>query len=172
MAICAASKPRAAAISPFQILLPTSAATKLARKGNRGPVRANTPLASPVKALMISSFRPPPKSTAPALAVTVVIQIVETHATPDLYTWKVAGDTDWVKPFDGSGDAGFMRLHRHMLSDYAAAATAAGLRIRSLQELPLTPESAITVASERLPEANQAAWVGLPGVVVWEFEKP
>ncbi|WP_417673909.1 class I SAM-dependent methyltransferase [Roseibium sp.] len=79
----------------------------------------------------------------------------------------------WQAQFrTGSGDAGFMRLHRHMLSDYAAAATAAGLRIRSLRELPLTPESAITVATERLPEANQAAWVGLPGVVVWEFEKP
>ena len=79
----------------------------------------------------------------------------------------------WQAQFrTGSGGAGFMRLHRHLLSDYVAAAAAAGLRVRSLQELPLTPESAITAASERLPEANHAAWVGLPGVVVWEFEKP
>lgn len=70
------------------------------------------------------------------------------------------------------GGAGFMRLHGHLLSDYASAAAAAGLRIRSLQELRLTPDSAITVATERLPEANRAAWVGIPGVVVWELEKP
>ncbi|MBD1546238.1 class I SAM-dependent methyltransferase [Labrenzia aggregata] len=79
----------------------------------------------------------------------------------------------WQAQFrTGSGDAGFMRLHRHMLSDYTKAAAAAGLWVRSLQELPLTKESAVTVASERLPEANRAAWVGLPGVVVWEFGKP
>ncbi len=65
-----------------------------------------------------------------------------------------------------------MRLHCHQLSDYAAAAGAAGLRVRSFRELPLTPDSAITVATERLPEANHVAWVGLPGVVVWDFEKP
>jgi hypothetical protein len=27
------------------------------------------------------------------------------------------------------------------------------------------------VATERLPEANHAAWVGLPGVVIWDLEK-
>lgn len=70
------------------------------------------------------------------------------------------------------GGAGFVRLHEHLLSDYGAAAAAAGLRIRSLEELRLTPESAITVVTERLPEANHAAWVGLPGVVVWDLEKP
>lgn len=69
------------------------------------------------------------------------------------------------------GDAGFMRLNGHLLSDYGQAARAAGLCIRSFQELRLTPESAITVATERLPEANHAAWVGLPGVVIWDLEK-
>ena len=69
------------------------------------------------------------------------------------------------------GDAGFMRLHQRLLSDYGAAAADAGLHIRSFQELRLTPASAITVATERLPEANHAAWVGLPGVVVWDLEK-
>jgi ubiquinone/menaquinone biosynthesis C-methylase UbiE len=69
------------------------------------------------------------------------------------------------------GGAGYMRLHGHLLSDYAAAAAAVGLHIRSLQELRLTPDSAITVATERLPEANHAAWVGLPGVVIWDLEK-
>ena len=69
------------------------------------------------------------------------------------------------------GDAGFMRLNDHLLSDYGQAARAAGLCIRSFQELRLTPESTITVATERLPEANHAAWVGLPGVVIWDLEK-
>jgi SAM-dependent methyltransferase len=70
------------------------------------------------------------------------------------------------------GGAGFMRLNGHLLSDYGRAVNDAGLRIRSFQEIRLTPESAITVATERLPEANHAAWVGLPGVVIWELEKP
>jgi ubiquinone/menaquinone biosynthesis C-methylase UbiE len=69
------------------------------------------------------------------------------------------------------GGSGFMRLNGHLLSDYARAASAAGLRVRSFQEPRLTPESAITVAAERLPEANHAAWVGLPGVVIWDLEK-
>jgi hypothetical protein len=29
----------------------------------------------------------------------------------------------------------------------------------------------VTAAAERLPEANRAAWVGLPGVVIWDLEK-
>ena len=70
-----------------------------------------------------------------------------------------------------SGGTGFMRLHGHLLSDYGRAAKAAGLRVRSFEELRLTPESAITVAAERLPDANRAAWVGLPGVVIWDLEK-
>ena len=70
------------------------------------------------------------------------------------------------------GGSGFMRLNGHLLSDYGQATAAAGFRIRSFQELPLTPDSAITVATDRLPEANRAAWVGLPGVVIWDLEKP
>jgi hypothetical protein len=27
-------------------------------------------------------------------------------------------------------------------------------------------------AAERLPEANRAAWVGLPGVLIWDLERP
>jgi hypothetical protein len=30
----------------------------------------------------------------------------------------------------------------------------------------------VTAAAERLPEANRAAWVGLPGVVIWDLERP
>jgi ubiquinone/menaquinone biosynthesis C-methylase UbiE len=79
----------------------------------------------------------------------------------------------WQAQFrTADGGTGFMRLHPHPLSAYSRAFAAAGLRIRSLDEPALTPQSAITVAAERLPDANQAAWVGLPGVVVWDLEKP
>jgi ubiquinone/menaquinone biosynthesis C-methylase UbiE len=77
----------------------------------------------------------------------------------------------WQAQFRTEEGAGFMRLNGHLLSDYSRAAEAAGLRVCGLQELRLTPESAITVATERLPEANHAAWVGLPGVVIWDLEK-
>jgi hypothetical protein len=65
-----------------------------------------------------------------------------------------------------------MRLHPHLPSAYCQACAAAGLRVRTCHEPLLTPESAVTAAAERLPEANRAAWVGLPGVVIWDLEKP
>ena len=70
------------------------------------------------------------------------------------------------------GGTGFMRLHPHLPSAYCEAFAAAGLRVRTCHEPRLTPESAVTVAAERLPEANRAAWVGLLGVVIWDLEKP
>ncbi len=69
------------------------------------------------------------------------------------------------------GGTGFMRLHPHMASDYCQASAAAGLRVRSCHEPQLTAEAAVTVAAERLPEANRAAWVGLPAVLIWDLEK-
>jgi SAM-dependent methyltransferase len=79
----------------------------------------------------------------------------------------------WQAQFrTADGSAGFMRLNAHLPSDYAAAAIAAGLRVEALHEPLLTPESAVTVAREALPDANAAAWVGLPGVIVWHLTKP
>jgi SAM-dependent methyltransferase len=78
----------------------------------------------------------------------------------------------WQAQFrTADGGAGFMRLHPHLPSEYCQAAAAAGLRVRGCHEPRLTPEAAATAAAERLPEANHAAWVGLPGGVVWELEK-
>jgi SAM-dependent methyltransferase len=78
----------------------------------------------------------------------------------------------WQAQFrTADGGAGFMRLHPHLLSEYCQAVAAAGLRVRTCHEPRLTPEAAITAAAERLPEANRAAWVGLPGVVIWDLEK-
>jgi SAM-dependent methyltransferase len=79
----------------------------------------------------------------------------------------------WQAQFRAAGGGtGFMRLHPHLPSAYCQACAAAGLRVRTCHEPLLTPESAVTAAAERLPEANRAAWVGLPGVVIWDLEKP
>ena len=78
----------------------------------------------------------------------------------------------WQAQFrTASGGAGFIRIHAHLPSDYCQAYATAGLRVRSCYEPLLTPEAAVTVAAERLPEANRAAFVGLPGVIVWDLEK-
>lgn len=91
--------------------------------------------------------------------------ISDVHPFPILVGWHAQFHTT-------SGDAGFMRIHPHLLSAYCQAAAAAGLRLRSLHEPLLTLESALTVAAKPLPEANRAAFVGLPGVTVWDLEKP
>ncbi len=78
----------------------------------------------------------------------------------------------WQAQFrTASGGAGFMRLHPHLPSAYCQAFAEAGLRVRTCHEPLLTPDAALTAAAERLPDANRAAWVGLPGVVIWDLEK-
>jgi SAM-dependent methyltransferase len=66
--------------------------------------------------------------------------------------------------------AGFMRLHGHLPSQYISAANAAGMRLRSFQEPPLTEAAVITPAADIAPVANRAAFVGLPAVSIWDFE--
>ena len=77
---------------------------------------------------------------------------------------------------DGGGghdpERGFMRLHCHLASAYTNAADAAGLRLRSLAEPPLTGAAAVTPAADVVPGANRAAFTGLPAVSVWDFELP
>jgi ubiquinone/menaquinone biosynthesis C-methylase UbiE len=78
----------------------------------------------------------------------------------------------WQAQFrTADGGAGFMRLHPNLISDYCQAFAATGLRVRTCHEPRLTPEAAVTAAAERLPDANRAAWVGLPGVVIWDLER-
>ncbi|MFO0996253.1 MAG: methyltransferase domain-containing protein [Alphaproteobacteria bacterium] len=78
----------------------------------------------------------------------------------------------WQAQFrDKDGRAAFMRIHAHLPSDYTKAFEAAGLRIRGCFEPRLTDDSAQTVAKDRLPEANHRAYVGLPGVIVWDLKK-
>jgi SAM-dependent methyltransferase len=78
-------------------------------------------------------------------------------------------------PVQDGGDGenprrGFMRLHCHLASEYTGTATAAGLRLRSLAEPPLTESTVVTPAADIVPDANRAAFVGLPAVSVWDFE--
>jgi SAM-dependent methyltransferase len=77
----------------------------------------------------------------------------------------------WQAQFPAGGARkGFMRLHRHLPSDYTSAAHAAGLRLRSLAEPPMTGTAVITPAADIIPEANRAAFARLPAVSVWDFE--
>lgn len=77
----------------------------------------------------------------------------------------------WQAQFPAAGtQKGFMRLHRHLPSEYITAANAAGMELRSLQEPPLTEAAAVTPAGDILPEANRAAFVGLPAVSIWDFQ--
>jgi SAM-dependent methyltransferase len=77
----------------------------------------------------------------------------------------------WQAQFPaGDTGAGFMRLHCHLPSQYITAAKAAGMRLRSFEEPPLTEAAVITPAADIAPAANRAAFVGLPAVSIWDFE--
>jgi ubiquinone/menaquinone biosynthesis C-methylase UbiE len=66
----------------------------------------------------------------------------------------------------------FVRNLHHGLSDYVAAATAAGFAVRDMREPPL-PEAAIVgnPAYPVVPDAVRGAFEGLPALVVWTFER-
>jgi SAM-dependent methyltransferase len=81
----------------------------------------------------------------------------------------------WHAPFtDADGGRRFVREHPHTHGDYIRSARAAGLSVQACVEPVLDEES---VAAKRrlmrhIPGATQAAYLGLPGVVVWHFVKP
>jgi len=77
----------------------------------------------------------------------------------------------WQAQFPAPGGRGFMRLHAHMPSAYVEAATGHGFTVLSCEEPLLTDEAAATPTAELIPDANRAAYVGLSGVIVWEFER-
>ena len=58
----------------------------------------------------------------------------------------------------------------HLASEYASAASAAGLRLRGLAEPLLTESAVVTPAADIIPDANRVAFAGLPAVSVWDFE--
>ena len=81
----------------------------------------------------------------------------------------------WHAPFTGAdGRRGFVREHPHTHADHLAAFRATGLELRDCAEplLTLDEERTKRRANEHVPEATAAAYVGLPGVLVWAAEKP
>jgi SAM-dependent methyltransferase len=78
----------------------------------------------------------------------------------------------WQAQFPTDAGRAFMRLHRHRVTDYARAALSAGLVVRGAEEPELTPEAALTPTAGLVPEATRTAYVGLPGIVIWEFARP
>jgi SAM-dependent methyltransferase len=70
-----------------------------------------------------------------------------------------------------SGEAAYITLHAHLLSDSLRAFAAAGFRVRGCYEPRLTPEAAGTVVGAHVPEAQHAAFSGLPGLVIWDLER-
>lgn len=93
------------------------------------------------------------------------VMVSDVHPFVILLGWQAQFRT-------ASGQAGFIRIHPHLPSEYWQAFAAAGLRVRACYEPRLTVEAVVTVAAERLPDATRAAFVGLPGVIVWDLEKP
>jgi SAM-dependent methyltransferase len=81
----------------------------------------------------------------------------------------------WHAPFTGAdGRRGFVREHPHTHAGYLAAFRASGLELRDCAEPLLTADEVRTKrrAYEHVPEATVAAYLGLPGVLVWAAEKP
>jgi SAM-dependent methyltransferase len=74
---------------------------------------------------------------------------------------------------DASGNAGVVRGHAHLHGDYLAAFRSTGLTIRACLEPRFSPEEAAMQgpASTFIPEAAQAAYVGVPGALVWDLER-
>ena len=70
-----------------------------------------------------------------------------------------------------SGEAAYITLQAHLLSDSLQAFAAAGFRVRGCYEPRLTPEAAGTVVGAHVPEAQRAAFGGLPGLVIWDLER-
>jgi SAM-dependent methyltransferase len=77
----------------------------------------------------------------------------------------------WQAQFPTDHGRAYMRLHAHLPSDYVTAALGAGLAVRSSAEPRLTVDAVATPTADLIPDANRAAYVGLPGVLVWEFER-
>ena len=78
-------------------------------------------------------------------------------------------------PFaDATGRRGFVREHVHTHAEYFAVLAAAGVTVRTISEprLGLIRSGPSAGTYEHAPEAALAAYRGLPGVLIWEAEKP
>jgi SAM-dependent methyltransferase len=80
----------------------------------------------------------------------------------------------WHAPFlDEGGQRRFVREHDHNHADYLSAFRSAGWRVLDCIEPELTAAEvrAKRRAYQSIPEATAAAYLGLPGVLVWDAEK-
>jgi len=80
----------------------------------------------------------------------------------------------WHAPFeDVNSGRGFVREHPHTHADYFSAFAGAGLRVRGCLEPTLGPDQvrAKRRAFRHIPDATVAAYLGLPGVLIWDLEK-
>jgi SAM-dependent methyltransferase len=80
----------------------------------------------------------------------------------------------WQAPFqDADGQRGFVREYEHGHADYVTAFRAAGLTVHGCAEPALGPEHirAKRRAFRHIPDAATAAYLGLPGVLVWDVRK-
>ena len=80
----------------------------------------------------------------------------------------------WHAPFaDADGGRGFVREHAHTHADYLTAFRAAGFELRACFEPELGAEQVEMKrrAFRHIPDASLQAYVGLPGVLVWDVEK-
>ncbi|RJQ75894.1 class I SAM-dependent methyltransferase [Amycolatopsis panacis] len=68
------------------------------------------------------------------------------------------------------GELAFIRYHAHLASEYLAAFAEHGFAVRSCHEPLFTGPLAPGGYEELIPEAANAAWAGLPVVIVWEAE--
>jgi SAM-dependent methyltransferase len=74
---------------------------------------------------------------------------------------------------DTHGHRAFIREHAHTHADYMSAFGSAGMRVRACLEPELAAEHVRGKrrAVRHIPDATMAAYVGLPGVLVWDLER-
>ena len=74
---------------------------------------------------------------------------------------------------DAGGRAGVVRGHGHLHGEYLRAFETVGLRVRQCLEPRLGPAEAAMQgpASSFIPEAAEAAYVGVPGALIWELDR-
>jgi SAM-dependent methyltransferase len=74
---------------------------------------------------------------------------------------------------DASGGRVLVREHTHTHADYLAAFGSAGLHLRACAEPEMKADHlpALRRAFRHIPDATMQAYIGLPGVLVWDVEK-
>jgi ubiquinone/menaquinone biosynthesis C-methylase UbiE len=75
---------------------------------------------------------------------------------------------------DAEGESGVVRGYHHLHGDYLRAFDASGLSVvHCLEPLFTAVEAAMQVpAATFVPDAVQAAYIGLPGALIWELRRP